>query len=520
VVGAGGVGLWWTGLGVGLLRATGLSRWVGGRVPFTISPETTGIVAPLDVWGFPDYVAEYNARMSEGVTPEENFEAGLHAVFGTTGVPDALIEQHLRPRKGAGATTGPSFRKVADVFPEMPEEELDRIESEDLVRAVERPWTDAELPRMATWLDANREALEQLVEASSRGKCFLPCGPLDPWKSVDESPLTGLFARNHIGETRLAARLLRAMAHRELSTGTVSARVDDLIAVARMGRHSTRDGMLISLLVGISTEAIALEGMAVLLDRADWTEAELRRLMERMEQLPEMATTAQVMATGERYFMLDWLVHMARHNRAQKSDLDLGGAGDFEILEAAIDAALWCGVDWDIVLREAGVFFERIGQLLEMKTRDEQKVARQQLVSELRRQAGLSRSRFVEWVRPLIQSRTRTSRRAAAILLELALPANAGAAEADRRAFVRRHMTALAIALKRHRIVQGQYPDGLDVLAGGTDRQQAVAAVLHPGTLVYRREGEGFVLTTETPTPVNANPETSPPFELVIRVGR
>lgn len=520
LVGAGGVGLWWTGLGVGLLRATGLSRWVGGRVPFTISPETTGIVTPLDAWGFPDYVAEYNTRMSEGVMPEENFEAGFHAVFGSTGLPDALIEQYLRPRTGPDAPTGPSFRKVSDVFPELPEEERSRIESEDLVRAVESPWTDAELPHMATWLDANRVALEQLVETSSRGKSFLPCGPLDPWKSVNESPLTGLFARNHIGETRLAARLLRAKALRELSRGSVSERVDDLIAVARMGRHATRDGMLISLLVGIAIEALALEGVAMLLDRADWTEAELRRLIERIEQLPEMPTTEQVMATGERYFMLDTLVHIARHNRQQKSELDLWGAGDFKNLEAAIDAALWCGVDWDIVLREAGVFFERIGQLLAMKTRDEQKVARQQLMSELRRHGGLSRSRFVEWVRPLFQSRTGTSRRAAAILLELASPAHTGAAEADRRAFVRRQMTTLAVALKRRRMEWGEYPDGLNGLPGGTDRQQEVAAVLHPGTLLYRREGEGFVLATETPTPTDADPEASPPFELVIRVGR
>ena len=105
-------------------------------------------------------------------------------------------------------------------------------------------------------------------------------------------------------------------------------------------------------------------------------------------------------------------------------------------------------------------------------------------------------------------------------MLELALPANAGAAEADRRAFVRRQMTTLAVALKRHRLERGEYPDGLNMLPGGTDRQQKAAAVLHPGTLVYRREGEGFVLTTETPTPTDADPEASPPFELVIRVAR
>jgi hypothetical protein len=518
--GAGVAGLWWTGLGVGLMRATGLSRWVGGRVPFTISPETTGIVAPLDAWGFPDYVAEYNARMSAGVLPEENFEAGLHAVFGSTDVPEELVERYLRPRNGSSVAIGPTFRKVAEVFPELAESDRIRIESEDLVRAVEGPWSDVELPRVATWLDANRVALEQVVEASSREKSFLPCGPLDPWKSVDESPLTGLFARNHIGETRLAARLLRARALRELSTGTVSARVDDLIAVARMGRHSTRDGMLISLLVGIAMEAIALEGIAVLLDRAEWTVADLQRLAERLEQLPAMPTTADVMTTGERLFVLDFLVHMARHNRSEESEFEMLLGGDHKITRAAIDAALWCGVDWDIVLREADQLFERIGEMLAKKTRDEQRTVSERLVSELRQTAGMSQSRFLEWFRPLLQTRTRTSQRAAAIILGAALPAYTSTGEADRRAFVRRQMTWLAVALKRYRLERGSYPDGWESLPETRERREGIAVALEPGKLVYRREGEGFVLSTETPSPENADPEESPPFELVIRVGR
>lgn len=516
--GAGVAGLWWTGLGVGLLRATGLSQWVGGRVPFTISLETTGIVAPLDEWGFPDYVAEYNARMPEGVLPEENFEAGFHAVFGSTDVSDELVERHFPPPLGGRAK--PTFRKVEDVFPELPEADRHRFESEDLVRAVERPWMDVELPRVATWLDANRSALDQLVEACSRPKCFLPCGSLDPWKSATVSPLSGLFARHHIGETRLGARLLRARANRELETGTLSDRVNDLIAVARMGRHSTRDGMLISHLVGVAIDAIALDGIAVLLDRADWTEAELRGRTERLEQLPALPMTADAMVTGERMFLLDSLVHMARHNRTEESEFDLLVGGDSKVRGAAIDAALWCGVDWDIVLREADQLFEHIGEMLAKTTRDEQRAAGERLVSELRQTAGLSTSRFVEWFRPLFQSRTRTSQRAAAIILGTSLPAYAGAAEAERRAFTRRQMTMLAVLLKHHRLEHGQYPDGLEGLPGGVERQKEVAAVLHPGTLVYRREGEGFVLATETPKPEGEAPEASPPFELVIRVGR
>jgi hypothetical protein len=39
---------------------------------FTISKETTFITEPLDKDGYPDYAAALNARLSKGVTPENN----------------------------------------------------------------------------------------------------------------------------------------------------------------------------------------------------------------------------------------------------------------------------------------------------------------------------------------------------------------------------------------------------------------------------------------------------------------
>jgi hypothetical protein len=518
--GAGLFGLWWTGVGVGWMRATGLSRLAGWRVPFTISAETTGVIEPLDAWGFPDYAAAFNAQKSAGVAPEENFEEGFHAVFGSADMPVALVERYFRPPGGSVTAARPTFRKIEDVFPGRTEVDRARIGDGDLVRAVESPWTDVELPDMATWLDANRVALDQLVEACARPKSFLPCGSLDPWATAEASPMSLKVAWTHIADTRLAARLLRARAFRELSPGSYTRRVDDLLAVARMSRHVAADGFLISLLVGFATEAIALDGIRALLDRPDWNAAELQYLADRLARFPAMPTTAQVMTTGERMYVLDSLVHIARHNRNAEIEFDLWGDSDRLPRAAAMSAALWCGLDWDIVLRDAGKVLDRIAAVLATKSPTARKRDSAMLVHDLRQQAGLSKSVFFEWARPLVRSRTHTSQRGAAILLGSVLPAYEQTAEAEGRAMARRRMTKLAVALKRHRFERGEYPDRLESLDPKFGHLEKEDPALDAGEFQYRREGQGCVLTSEFTSLAEATDETAPPPRMSVRLVR
>lgn len=117
-----------------------------------------------------------------------------------------------------------------------------------------RPWTEDELPLVASWLKANEKPLELLVEASLRPRRY------DPLLTVGDDGLLIEVLLPGAQESREAARALAARAMLRLGSGQVDAAWGDLLAVHRLGRLANQGPTLIDALVGIAIDAIACRG--------------------------------------------------------------------------------------------------------------------------------------------------------------------------------------------------------------------------------------------------------------------
>src|SRR5713226_6791392 len=151
------------------------------RGKFTISKETTYVTGPLDKDGYIDYAAALNERLSKGVTPENNA--------------NVLIWKAIGPRPERREISSEFFRKLGmEAPPEKGEYYVDlfkylkeqfQIElgdeawqiDEQLQRAMERPWTAQDYPKVASWLKSIERPLDLMVEASRRRHCFSPMVP-------------------------------------------------------------------------------------------------------------------------------------------------------------------------------------------------------------------------------------------------------------------------------------------------------------------------------------------------------
>ncbi len=112
----------------------------------------------------------------------------------------------------------------------------------------------------------------------------------------------------HLSKTRALARLALLHVRRDIQEGAPAEAVDDLVATMALGRQTSSDGLFVSLLVSyaIAKEAIRV-GAAYL---SDLGPAELKRLSERIDDLPSLPSTKTVMANEKKYFvrpLIQWL---------------------------------------------------------------------------------------------------------------------------------------------------------------------------------------------------------------------
>lgn len=161
--------------------------------PIRVSRETTYLTEPLAADGLPDYRAAMLAAMGPAPTPEDNAAVellqvmwplgiqatDLPAVCKALGIPDvAPVESLQVPSKEAAA-------------------EMHRVMFDP--SGSRRPWTGAEFPEIEAWLVAQAAALDRLVAAADRPRCWLPWPVLLGSKSnvcQSEGPVINMRCRD------------------------------------------------------------------------------------------------------------------------------------------------------------------------------------------------------------------------------------------------------------------------------------------------------------------------------------
>jgi hypothetical protein len=144
-------------------------------------------------------------------------------------------------------------------------------------------------------------SLEQLHYGAALPRCV--------WAiSLEEDGIRTLLpecqaARNLVALARLRIRL-------RFSEGKTAEAVDDAIDALTLGRHVSRDGTLIAVLVGIAIDQGVTDTLAADLPRLD--AAALKKLAARLEALPPDYTAADAIRVGEERAGLDWFIRQVK----------------------------------------------------------------------------------------------------------------------------------------------------------------------------------------------------------------
>ncbi len=113
-------------------------------------------------------------------------------------------------------------------------------------------------------------------------------------------------ARTLAGLARLRIRL-------RFEEGNTAGAVDDAVDALTLGRHVSRDGTLIAVLVGIAIDQGVTDTLAEGLPKLD--KSALKKLAARLEALPPYMTAADAMRVGEERAGLDWFIREVKKTK-------------------------------------------------------------------------------------------------------------------------------------------------------------------------------------------------------------
>ncbi len=159
----------------------------------------------------------------------------------------------------------------------------------------------------------------------------------------------------HLGKMRQTARLLAADARRMLDLGQNTAATSRVVAILSMPRHCSRDGVLISSLVGCAIATLGAEEAEVLLASNKLNGDDRQRLMDAIDRLLNDPDTFGVSKSlrGERALFLRWLRAQTQGKGTQ------GGKAVVEIMTPLVNAG------------EQGAVLEQVGRLNEVGLKSE-----------------------------------------------------------------------------------------------------------------------------------------------------
>ena len=198
-----------------------------------LGPDTTVISEPLDRSGFPDYVAEYNRRGLAAVSSEDNFWI---AVWQAVGRPADESPETWRALGTAFGTALPEASRVVSLLAfEDQTGGGSHLLSSSWRDLLERPWTPAQDPGAAAWLDAHERVLDDVGRAARRPRGFYPLVRTESGL-IDENAAFDAYRR-----LRLPLEMLRYRAMRRIGEGRFDEAWDDLVTNLLVMGHMERE---------------------------------------------------------------------------------------------------------------------------------------------------------------------------------------------------------------------------------------------------------------------------------------
>jgi hypothetical protein len=213
------------------------SRTPVSKTPkITISKETTCLTGPTRADGTLDCAAALNRITGRDVTPQNNAAVLLWQALGPKSIPKDQRDKYFRMLGVEPLSEdGKYFVDITTVCErEQPNKNSDLSDPSNMQffealmdqkdRASRRPWSKAEFPLIARWLDENREPLLKIVAGSRRERY---CSPL---RSRGDDENEELTAPGNLDFNRSLANLLLIRSNLRLQEGEIEEARQDLLA--------------------------------------------------------------------------------------------------------------------------------------------------------------------------------------------------------------------------------------------------------------------------------------------------
>jgi len=465
------------------------------RVPFTISKETTYIVEPLDLDGYPDYVAALNHRYGQGVTPQNNAAVPYWYAMGPARLP-CDDDQRGRYLAGLGITRLPengdcfvNTSRFAERLAEKMRESGQTVDKsyadafyDEVKTAARRPWSKQEFPRVAAWLAANEKALELLVEASNRPRRFdpLPNGKWITWFNTQEiSPFRNSFHRGLV-DRNYAVQALAVRAMLRLNGGSVDSAWMDLLACHRLAGLFAGGPSLNEYVAALQLQELTWHAEQGMLESSRLSAAQITTMREDLDRLPAIPSVVEKIDIGNRFEYLHSVCWMSRNLLPS-----LVATPEQQALLRSLGIKPGDIADWDVLFHQGNASIDNVVAYIRKSTpaqRElldrEARLKSQHAAAETREDITLLRDILSQAEKnsdpqgiPKVTAsavalrRKALSERLADFLCGAILTPACRARDLEDRGRMRFELTQLAFALASYRADQGAFPPSLTDLS-------------------------------------------------------
>ena len=201
----------------------------------------------------------------------------------------------------------PDSENAAIIYNQLLEDYNDAEFYNNLQKEVQRklpirePWSAREHPELVDWMKSHENTMAKLKEAAAIEKChFTITHPADVQRML----------RNRM--VRRWAFLLITAANNDLAEGRSDQALEKLITILEMGKHHSKQPVMIDMLVGIAIEAFAVGHFKSFVVDRDATEHRLNVIEDSLEGIKHDWTSYwPKIIDGQKLMTKDWLCRVA-----------------------------------------------------------------------------------------------------------------------------------------------------------------------------------------------------------------
>ncbi len=475
--------------------------WVRLDRRITVSRETTYITAPLKADGMPDYIAYLTDKGEEGVTPENNAAIPFFQTITPFPINPATNNHEILKgyyeRLGIEVPSMPQRLPFLTTFQEkhpassapMPNGDVE----ESYIRA--HPWSRAEHPAAAEWIDALDKPLSALPVITGRSRWYVPI-----LRPQSDMLITVLIP--YVSDTRLLARAAMTRAMLEIQEKRYAEAEADILACHRLARLITQGWTLIEYLVAlvIDNDALAAD---ITLANSGISAADLRKYQQQLDALPAWPQRLPDALNMERIGTLDTLIWVAHHTgEAQKllQSVPPQPSTSLNPLAVALRPS-----NFNSALRFANQHFDQMVAAARADTPQKRFELSTRAEKQLQEAIAGDQGRFADTARKI---------------LTIMIPSTSKATSGDDAHTASLELTKVALALQLYRLDTGSAPASLADLTpkylSSIPLDPFSGAAFH-----YQKKAEGFQVYSIGPNfrddGGKARAGTDPDYDLVIQ---